>query len=236
MFKCDSHEPVDVYLQLNKTFPCIIEPLNEQGFADYLWDTPEGTLKQIERKQWGEILSGMDKIEEQLRLHLENNKVETSLLIEGVIKPKASGSVTFYAAKNRPSLLVEGRSSPIGLSSIYAWLQNIQKYMNVIFTSDLQSTVIALHAMYTNDQKGEENHRTFQKHFRKIAFSPNPQVTKLMALGLGTGISEKRAVDLINKFYTVWNVCSAKPEELVIPGIGIETARRFLRSLGRPDV
>ena len=236
MLKCDVHEPVQIYIPLASSYTAIWEPLNERGYADYYWTKSDGSERQIERKQWGEVLAGMDKIEDQLRRQMDNHKdVELNLLIEGIAKPDPRGMVIMK--ETNTGIYVRGRYSPMRMSQVYAWINNVNKYMQVIFTPNQSATIDAIGAFYANDQKDPETHRTFQRHFNKVTFNPNPMVTKLIALGLGSGISEGRAIALIERFSTVWNVCSASPRELAeTPGIGIETAKKFLMAVGRPDV
>ena len=60
-------------------------------------------------------------------------------------------------------------------------------------------------------------------------------MTQLM--GLMPGIGEKRAIALISRFTTVWNIVSASPEELEeVEGIGKKLSVDILRKVGRVDV
>lgn len=234
MLRIDVHEPSEVYMILNNVFPTMMAAINEKGYADYLWDKVDGSQRQVERKQWGEVLAGMDKIEDQLRRHKDNHpNVELNLLIEGTMYPEAKGCVVYREAQR--GILVQSRHSPITLHSIYAWLNQVSNYVQVFFTPNTYGTAIALSAFYQNDQKEAGEHRTFQRHYKSITFSPNPQVTMLM--GLLPGIAEKRAIALISKFAVVWNVLTASPEQLAeVPGIGLHTAKDILRKIGRPDI
>ena len=234
MFRCDVHEPPQIWMAINSTWPAVVEDLNGHGYADYLWDTVSGKKKQIERKQWGEVLAGMDSIEDQLRREKDAHpEVDTALLIEGTLMPVHNGVQIMREAKN--GILVAGRRSPISYQAIYAWIYNLEKYLEVYHTPNLEGTIAALGAFYANDQKDDSQHKTFQRHFKKVTFNPNPQVTMLM--GLLPGIGEVRAKALIKEFTTVWNVLSASPEVLVAAeGIGIVTAKEVLRRIGRPDI
>lgn len=240
----DIHEPPEIVQSLLPTKVNIdVSSYNEQGFADYHWDTCNGVLKNVERKTWGEILSNVDAVEEQLQRHLNNHKnAETVLLIEGAIL-KDGDSVTTIRPTSKGQVWVRGhrfKSRP--LAGIYAWVYGISKYVEVIQTFNLLETATALLAMYEYDQKPE--HETLQRPIKKNIYHPNPQVSALM--GVSSGMGAKRASSLIEKYTTVWNIISAgfhgEPrikdwrELTSIDGIGEKGIQRLLRNIGRTDV
>lgn len=236
MIEIDVHEPVlEATRLIAPVVPCKIEPLNEQGWADYKWTTHDGSVVQVERKQWQEVLSGLDKVEEQLRRHLDGRAQKsgrTLLLLEGMATPVMEGTCQLKPTNNN-RVYVLGYSYRVSLSQVYAWLYNVSRYMEIIQTSSFDATCMALTAMYKNDQK--EEHSTFKRHFKQVSFFASPQVTNLM--GLFPNIGEKRAEALIKEFVTAYRVLTASVEELVrVPGIGPTLAKTMLRSVGRIDV
>ena len=238
MIVIDSHEPEQAELLLSPVVGCIRDSLNEHGWADYKWESysslpSKREFVHVERKQWSEILSGMDKIEDQLRRHMANQpKAKLLLLIEGLVVPDAAGTV-YLKATNKNNIWVKGYSSRIRLSQVYAWLYQVQEFVEVIQTPSYEGTCIALAAMYKGDQK--EAHTTFQRHYKKMDFHPNPQIVQLM--GLLPGIGEKRAQVLIERFITVYGVVTASPVELAtVDGIGPKLSVSLLQRIGRIDV
>lgn len=229
----DSHEPKEAATLIGQSVPCHVMALNEGGYADYKWTTVEGLEVQVERKQWGELLSGLDAVEDQLRRHLQTRPDCTLyLLVEGLSVGTQSGT-TLLKSRGQGNIYTEDHKSSIRLSQVYPWLYQISKYLQIFFTPGYTETCMALVAFYKNDQKAE--HSTFQRYFKKVEFAMDPRVTQLM--GLLPGIGEARAKALIETFTTVWNVVNATPRELqTVPGIGRGLSTSILRGIGRLDV
>ena len=230
----DINEPYEEALRLlTPVLPCIVEPLNVNGFADYKWTAHDGGVVQVERKTWPELLGDMDKVEDQLRRH-KSNQPEARLifLFEGIAVPMLGGTTTLKST-NKDRVYVAGYGSSIRMTQIYSWLYSVSQYLEVYQTPNYQASCLALSSFYKSDQK--EVHGTFTRHFKQIAFNPNPQVVQLM--GMTPGIGEKRAMDLIERFTTIYNVLTASPQELAkVPGIGSKLSVQILRNAGRPDV
>jgi ERCC4-type nuclease len=235
MLSIDSHEPAEAEAYLAPSIEDGVKryPLNERGFADYQWETWEDEIVHVERKTWGELIGSVPKIEDQLRRHIANQPTgRLILLLEGMITSTPIG-VSILKATNRDRVWVAGRATTYRPGQLYAWLYQIGKHMEIYQTSDYKGTCSALAAFYKGDQK--EEHTTFKRHFKEVAFNPNPQVTQLM--GVFPGIGEQRAIKLIDRFSTVWNVIKAQPEELMsVDGIGPKLSRQLLQRVGRPDV
>ena len=229
----DIHEPTQAQSLIGQSVPCTVEDLNGNGWADYRWQDYAGTYVHVERKTWGELLTSIDHVEDQLRRHLSSHpEAKLRLILEGVTIPIASGSAILRPA-NREAVYVKGYDSSIRLSGIYSWLYQVGKYIEVYTTPNYEATCIALVAFFKGDQK--EEHITLHRHIKKVDFHPNPQITSLM--GLLPNVGAKRAESLIDRFTTTWNVVSASPEELAtVDGIGKVLSKQILRQVGRPDV
>ena len=87
MVYVDIFEPEQIQYLVNQVTETQRTGLNGQGLADYVWVAVDGHQVQIERKQIDEVLSGMDKVEEQLSRELSNGVDETILLIERFCSP-----------------------------------------------------------------------------------------------------------------------------------------------------
>ena len=227
----DIHEPsADFIRYCANSCPLEVSDLNNKGYADYLWAGKERNV-QVERKQWGELLQDLDKVENQLRGHLlRHPDMQTILLLEGVPRASQKGTLVLRSSSSGFNL---GHESGIRISQIYAWLHQVQRFCTVIQTPRYEESVIALVAMYKGDQKAE--HTTFQRHYKQVSFHYNPFVRVVM--GASDGIGEKKAENLIAKFVTPYNVYTAQPKELeTVDGIGPTLAKKILREFGRPDV
>jgi ERCC4-type nuclease len=228
----DSHEPPEGMSLLHPLVQVEREPLNDRGFADYLWSGVDG-WHQVERKQWSELLSDLDSVEEQLGRQMRAHPdVRLMLMVEGIAVPTAQGTMV-YRATSKERILASKGSYDKGLNLIYAWLYQVSKHIEVFFTADYIATCTALATFYKADQKQE--HHTFERYLKPVTWHPNPQVKGL--IGLVDGLGPARAEALIGRFTTIWNVLSAKPEQLqVVNGVGPKLANKLLREVGRTDV
>jgi ERCC4-type nuclease len=119
----------------------------------------------------------------------------------------------------------------------YSWLHQVSEYCEIQCTADQTASAYAISALYRADEKPQQAHTTFRRYLKKVEWNPDPQVEMLLNLANRLGIGEVRAVALINKFGTVYNVLKASPKELVtVEGVGLKLAERLLRTVGRGDV
>lgn len=242
-FLIDTNEPKEVFVAVKPVIDNVrVSPLNSDGYADYRWRTVDGRVKQVERKTWGELLANTDKVEEQLSRHLSKHpSVELIFMLEGIVEQTiAGGSRTLN--KQRNGYVTKGREYRSRLSGIYSWLYEVEQYCQVIQTTSLAESCVALCAMYSHDQK--DSHKTFKRHIKQLSFHADPRVVTLM--GISPGLGDVRASALISKFISPWNVVSAgfsgepvvknKYDLTVVNGIGKNLVDNVLRNFGRPDV
>lgn len=241
--KVDTHEPSEAFKLLSTTVPGTqMSPLNDEGFADYLWPCTDSNqeisgLVQAERKQWSELLSDLDSIEDQVRREIQAHpEVRTMLIVEGIALTGQTGTMVFKRARTKGNILVCKGTYSKSLNMVYAWLYQVSKYIEVYFTADLVATCTALTAFYKADQK--EEHHTFNRYLKPVVFHPNPQVVKLMGLTSNTaGVGPEKCQALIAKYGTVWRVLNARVDQLqTVAGIGPVLAKKILREVGRADV
>lgn len=234
MLKIDGNEPVEALIQIQIAVPAQVARLNDEGWADYMWDSVDEAVH-WERKQWGEITNGMDRVEDQIRREKKAHpNARLGLIVEGVATPSIMGTQLWSLSKNK-DVIYKSREQQVRYSMVAAWLYQVQKFVEVIYTSDFKATCQMLVSMYQSDQK--EEHTTFARYLKTMDWSPNPQVKKLMALGDGIGIGAVKAEALIRRYGTIHNILMASPQELALTdGIGKVLALKLLRSVGRPDV
>lgn len=238
----DVNEPTEILPWLAQVVTVDKQPLNVQGFADYKWTKYNGRERQVERKTWGELLSNVEHVEEQLQRHLTKNPdIELVFMLEGMVVQNQAGS-TVLSATNNNRVYVLGRRYTARLNGIYAWLFEISNYLTVLQTSSLYESSIALAAMFNHDQK--EQHSTFRRTIKQIAYTPDPRTVTLMGGSLGLG--DKRAQSLIDYAGTPWAIWSAgycehmqykdKYEFTKIDGIGKGILDNVYKTIGRPDL
>ena len=239
VFGIDIAEPPEALPLLSPVIPCAVQPLNSQGYADYLWTGVEGR-QQAERKTWYDLAEkgNLDNIENQLRRQQQAHpEVRLILVVEGVAVPSAGGTTIFKeTTKGKRHLFYAGKSYFLGpAQGAYAWLYEVGKYIEIHHTPTFNATCTLLAAFYKADQK--EGHTTFLRYLKEMTFHPNPMVQRLMGMGSHLGIGAVRAEALIKRFGTVLNVAQASPEALAaVEGMGKTGAIKFLRGIGRPDV
>lgn len=229
----DVHEPSTIFMGLMQSHMVRVDALNEHGDSDYKWKTTEGLTVQVERKQWGEVLSGMSKVEDQLRRHMDDRpKDKHILLIEGLCAPNGKGGIHTLRSTNRATLFSRSRDYSVRPNALHAWLYQVSKFIEIQHTASEWDSVHALSSFYAGDSKDDSEHRTFSRHYKSVTFHPNPQVTMLM--GLLPGVGEKRAEALIAEYGTVWESIHADPKEIArLPGFG-PSIKDILRRIGRP--
>ena len=223
--KIDVHEPTNIINLIKQSTPVSVENLNGAGKADYLWTDFNGKEIQWERKQVGEILGGIVKVENQLAKQLEMG--HTGLLTEGFFVPYNGGCRAYkYADK-----LLPGRFYPISYAAVMSWYDQIERYIPCRFTANYEGTAMLLVAMYRNSQKVK--HQTFNRYYVPKVTHKNPRVATLLGICAANPdlrIGEVKAKALINKFTTVGNILRANPEEIAtVEGIGLPTANKLLK-------
>jgi hypothetical protein len=239
MIFIDTFEPIEIFDLLKQTAEVERVSLNFGGMADYMWQAVDGHFIQVERKQWGEILSDIDAIEAQLRREITQVE-ETYLLIEGVADPTPWGVDAYVKSTDKPYYRCahtygDPKRPRVGeYSKIQSWLWQLDKAgISIIQTPNLAGTAICLSAVYRNSLKAE--HTTLRRYIKpKISPKPfNPHVLTLMGVA-GAELGETRAKALIERFETAWNVLCAPVEKLCeVDGIGPKTAERIAKAIGR---
>lgn len=234
MLVVDSHEPVQIEMLLRQSVPVTRSNINQQGMADYMWFDCSGRVVQVERKQWGEVLSDLDAVEEQLRREV-GHADRTCLLIEGVAEPVPDGVRTYaYGTGKLSKMLVPkrvyGKNHPGMMAMLMSWIWQLSDIgVPVVMTLGLEATAIAVASFYKNCQKS--CHSTFTRYVKpKTPAVLNPQVLMLMGV---RGLGEKRAQALIGQFGSVYAVVNASAADLAqVDGIGKGVAEKVLREVG----
>lgn len=238
MIEVDTHEPLDLVRLLDQAHEVEVKPLNELGWADFRW---MGAYKysNLERKTWRDIAQGADSVEEQLSHHLKNHpECINRLLIEGAIEPDMKGVLVYnrMSGKNIMTPFQVG-NQPGQFKKIMGQVAGWSEYIEVFYSASYAASAILLSELYSRDNKPDEEKNTFRRYFKHIDWNPNPQVSRMLGMALNdTGLGPTRVESIIKEYGTVWNAIHATPADWArIPGIGVATARDFMRKIGRPD-
>lgn len=236
MLWIDTFEPNEIEALLSTSTDTERKSLEPLGMADYMFFACDGHTIQIERKQAGELLSGIEHVEEQLRRELPNAD-ETILLWEGIIDPifaQRGANCVAYHKSAKSDIFVGGRPYNQNYMGLQAWFSQLDKCgVTVINTTSMIASALTILSLYNSAQKTE--HTTFKRYIKdKIHVETfNPQVISLMGIE-GAMIGEVKAKALIKRYGTVWAVLSQSPEELAkTENMGISTARKLLSAVGR---
>lgn len=245
----DDYEPKEILPLLKQSLEAIHAPLNHQGYADYMWLDRLEWRRQWERKQLIEYLGDMDGVEEQLNKEMKTCD-ELVLVIEGIGLPTPQGvqayTLNFNERRNKtqhysPSfhyppqkMLDSGKARPRpGLWTEYEgrkWGLRAQG-VQVIETSGLVGTAMALMGAYVSSMK--EEHTTFKRYLvpHILPFDPNPHIDNLARLSK-TGVGVERAKKAIAEFGSFYEVIIAHESRLAKLW-GPAIAKRFLTVIGR---
>lgn len=244
MIEVDEHEPLEIVRLLEPTLDVDLKSLNANGWADYKYTGEEcfchgSTIYNVERKTWDDLSNGIESVEEQLgnqmRLHPD---VHSTLIIEGVAEPAIRGILVYRKMPGQNAFRSGLRGNRTqAFKSVRAWLRQVKKYWDVVFTYSMADTAVTVQAMYEADQKEEDQHSTFKRVFKDYSYRANPQVQRVLGASGEVRFGPVQAEAVVKKFGTAWRAFKAEPEEwMQIPGIGEITARQYLRGLGRGDV
>ncbi len=235
MIEIDIHEKPEALTLIGPSVPCRMLALNEDNWGDYRWRSISGRWTNVERKTWPEVLANIDAVEDQLRRHMRNQPDARLLFVlEGMVDVDPEGTYILHPTAKH-TLWNRGYRSGTRIGRIYSWLYNASEYVEVFQTFSYELTCQFLVQAYNQDQKKPEEHKTFNRYYKRVVFHPNPQVMQLM--GLLPGIGEVKCEALIDRFTTVWQVLNASPGELMqVEGIGTKLSLNLLQRIGRTDV
>lgn len=233
----DIYEPdymarlLSMFMQVKK------ENLVQKGLCDYFWFAVDGHSITIERKYWLDLLSSLGRLEKQLRV-ATNHADEVGLLVEGVALPLAGGEIAIYQEGKNDRYLRRVKISGAKYADVMAYLWRLDKEgISVYHTSTIAGTAWALKAFVENSQKTEH---TLLKHYvrtKAIKWQSNPMVETIMGIKDEEGyvVGEKKAIELVEKIGSLWDIIHLPPEEITFAcnGIGIATARRLINGIKR---
>lgn len=239
----DEFEPVQIFSLLEQSCPVERHDLNRSGLADYVWLDCMGNTRQIERKQWGELLGSVDRVENQLREEILSADA-TDLLVEGIVKCTQWGLDAYVWRDDRRSVGFQFSHSfgdpqhtqTMLYAKMMAWFWQLDKAgITVWFTFSYEDTAKAIASFYWNSQKIE--HSTLNRYLKpKIGIrSLDPHVLSLMGIE-GAQLGQVRAEALVKQFGTLYSVITADAQELAkVSNMGKGTVSKLLKAIGREE-
>lgn len=242
--QADETEPQEVLRLLDQKYDLDVGPWNKAGWADYHYTgVPcfcHGSSEyNCERKTWGDLSNGIEDIEMQLANQMDKHPgIHHRLLIEGIAEPAAKGLLLYTKAQGQNVFRAGLRGEKVQqYKSIMAWLHQVGKYWEVVWTPSMAATAITVAAFYDGDQVQEESHGTFHRIFKQYDYRADPQAVRIMGAAADVPLGPVRAEAVAKHFGTAYRAYTGSVSEWVkVPGIGEVLARKYLRGLGRGDV
>ncbi|KKN15404.1 hypothetical protein LCGC14_0986460 [marine sediment metagenome] len=232
----DVYEPQYMEQMLGSFMQVKIDNLVHKGLLDYFWFAFDGHSITAERKEWGDLMSNLARLEKQLRT-ASNHADEVLLIAEGVPVPLAGGEVALFQMGKNDKYLRRTKISGMKYASIMAYIWQLKRVANITtyFTSTIQGTAWALKTFVEASQKVESQVLQHHVRTRAVKWQTNPRVETLMAIKDKEGyvVGEKKAMELDEQIGSLWNIASMAPEAVsqVCEGIGIATARRLIYAI-----
>ena len=232
----DIYEP-NFMAQLLSSFMSVQKQnLSQRGLADYFWLALDGHSITIERKEWSDLLSNLNRLEKQLRT-ATNHADEVGLLVEGVAVPLAGGEIALYQTGKNDKYLRRAKISGVKYASVMAYIWQLRRTANITtyFTSTIQATAWALKTFVENSQKKDSPLLQHYVRTRQIKWQSNPMVETLTGIKDRDGyvVGEKKAIELVKQIGSPWDIIHLAPEEIAYAcdGVGIGTAKRLIEAM-----
>jgi len=230
--------------------------LNQIGMSDYYFANNEGSTFQFSRKQAGELLNNIDEAERQIQKYY-NNADENFQIIEGIIStvplykkksdrfilPPNHGRFIYAYSVTETGFIKSEEQKSLSADLYWAWIRGLDRCGVTTFnTINWIDTCKLLVAMYNNECKPADSHTTLKRVIKPRIQIPNhdPFVLSIMSHSWAykLGIGEKKANALkAAGFNSILDIAMASEDEIAsAEGIGINIARKLLKSIGRDDV
>lgn len=243
---------------MKQSIPVVRNNLNQLHMSDYYFGGGDCRTRQFSRKQAGELLGNIDEAESQIRDYYDNAD-ENNQIVEGIISSIAltrreksrqesisirsgfRGGSCLYTYKVEDSGFIHDGEVWEGISyaMLIAWIHRLERAgVYTYFTMNDTETAKLLVAIYQNEQKSPEEHSTLQRYIRpRLQLKHHePFVESLMYLSAAykLGIGEVTATKIAGKYSNLLDIAMAEVGELcTIPGIGVTTAEKLLKAIGR---
>ncbi len=229
--ECQEHPKLQTISDVWK-IPVTIQRLDA---ADYCFLDRDNEPVGIERCEIGNLVQKLasGELESQLE-RCQDNYQHIILLVEGVYD-KVEDLLAVHKGSGRGYFRVRvfPHTRYDYVKALEIRLQELG--IEYIDTPNFDCSLTTIRTIYNQRTKPEEEHTLFKKsRVLKIPvkYTKNPAVPRLMALC--PRLQEKSAIQLIDKFGSIWSVLNKDPQELMgIPGVGKVLVRRLYDSVGK---
>jgi len=232
----DVYEPDYMAQMLSSFMQVQRQNLVQQKLCDYFWFGGDGHSITMERKEWSDLMANLARLEKQLRV-ATNHADEVGLIVEGVAVPLAGGEIALYQIGKNPKYLRQTKISSMQYASIMGYIWQLRRVANITtyFTSTIQATAWALKTFVENSQKADSNLLQHYVRTRQIKWQSNPMVETISGIKDADGyvVGEKKAIELVEKIGSLWDIVHLPPEEITYScdGIGLATAKRLIAAI-----
>lgn len=172
----------------------------------------------VNRKQVSEVLSSLDKVEEQLQRELSGPCEYLVLLIEGIMYPGNDGvwayqldwlrGIRIWNSEQVGSVGFKRQHFRTNYKGIQNWQTRLEWLgINVVHTYSLYDTACKLVALHDLVMKGEESktlNRLIKSSFTIAALDPTEKAMALSLMGIQNGgIGEEAALTIARSFSSI---------------------------------
>ena len=156
----DNNEPDDIKRMIEPVFDFDVKALNQDRWADYFWIGEEVShwknhdgSYHLERKTWGDLASGIEGVETQLR---EQNQAHPRayhrLIIEGAIEPHPAGVQVYTRQQGKSVMTPKLMGRPGSFASIMGRVAGWYEFLEVWMSATYPSTAAQVCELYKRDQ------------------------------------------------------------------------------------
>lgn len=259
MILVDTNEPEDIITLLRQVVPVTVLPINLRKMSDYYFGNPQGETFQFSRKQAAEVIGDIDEAEDQIRDYYPN-ATHNFQIVEGIVSPvkfygidvrdhsspklttrDLGGKIFCYRVENN-GWIEKGHSfSAVSPAMYYAWIHRLEMAgVPTYNTITAAETAKLLTTIYKNEQKPLEEHFTLQRVIKpRIQIrDADPLMKSLLYLSdaYKLRLGEKKSQAICDRFANLYHILISPVEDLAeCEGIGIRTAERIMKALGRSE-
>lgn len=228
----DSNEPKELELYLAQSVEVQVGSYNQtqgstQVYPDFvIIGGPK--LIGVNRKQAGELLSSLDKVEEQLQRELAGPCEQLALIVEGFLAPDEMGGCWAYSLEMgnvklwNPAKYIGMGTIPFKrwhssqqYSGVRAWLTQLTSMgVMVIQTTSLYDTAAFLISLHNWAQKAESEHKTLNRLIKE----------NITVLGL-----DKAEIDFAISLMGIRNAGIGEELAMTIASLGFRTIGELFR-------
>lgn len=172
----------------------------------------------INRKTWGEVLSSIDKVEEQLQRELAGPVEQLALLIEGQATPDGQqgawaynlgwGELKLWRGDSVGSIPFRRQHYQANYKGIMNWLTRLEWMgIQVIYSAGLYDSacrMVAMHDLVMKNEDSKTLNRLIKAQFSVLSLDPQEKAMALSLMGLQqAGVGEELGLTIASAFGSI---------------------------------